>query len=466
MHDFLELIFNLLQKGGLLAVLAAAAGAVCVLIAWLIFRRATKGERKFPCGRAVCAVLLTGYAVIVLYATILRLDGGYRDVSLHLFSGWREAWNGFSLQLWLNVLLNVALFVPLGVLLPLTAKCFRRWYVTLPVGFAVSLSIEAVQYITARGLFDIDDLFNNTLGAAIGYGLIMLCLTLIEKPAHRGRKCLAFAAVPAAFVLVVTGIFAGYHVKEFGNFRDAMTFTANTKNVTWETACELSDTAGEVPVYKTATFTKETCDAFGAAFAEKRGISFPDTYYYDGMTIFANHSTGDFLDVYYHDGSYEYNVGGVPPSLPYAEMDETTLRAQMAAYGITIPADAVCRYEGNGLHTFTASMSSVGDAIVDGTLSCWCREGDVLDRFTNNMLTFAYYRDFTVISPAEAYEDLCAGRFSDGDLFERHAPNAITVLSCTPEYRTDTKGFYRPVYVFELTDHAAFTVSVTVEAMK
>ncbi len=466
MHDFLEFLLHLLQEGGILAGIAAVVCTAGILLSWLLFRIITKGTKKFRWTQAICIVLLVGYAALVLYATVLRMDGGYRDISLHLFRGWREAWNGFSLQLWLNVLLNVALLVPLGVLLPLLAKPFRKWYASLVAGLAASLCIETVQYLTARGLFDIDDLFNNTLGAVIGYCLVMLCLSFREKPGIRGRRCIAFAAVPLAFILTVCGIFVGYRVQEFGNFRDAPTFTVNTSKTVWEPLCTLSSESASVPVYQTAAFTKESCDAFGADFARRLSLSFPDTYYYDGMTLFANHSTGDFLHVYHHDGSYEYSVGGVSFSLPYAEADEETLRELLVPYGIVIPADARFRYEGNGLHTFTASMSKADSAIIDGTLSCWCREGGILDRFTNEMLPFSHYRYVEILSPAEAYALLCAGHFSDGELFTRYAPKTVSVLSCTLTYQTDTKGFYRPVYVFALTGEEDFSLSVTVRAMK
>ena len=197
MHDFVELILNLLQKAGILAVIAAGLCVIGILAAYVIFRCVTKGKKKFPWGKTTLLVLLVGYVVILLYATIFHFPhGGFRDSSLHLFRGWREAWNGFTTQLWLNVILNVAMFVPLGILLPLLTKNYRRWYLILAEGFGTSLVIEVVQYITARGLFDVDDLFNNTLGAMIGYGLLMVCLTLFGKEKKKISRILGYAAVP------------------------------------------------------------------------------------------------------------------------------------------------------------------------------------------------------------------------------------------------------------------------------
>lgn len=466
MHDFVELILRLLQEAGVLAVLAVGLCVAGILIAYVIFRKVTKGEKKFPWGKVILIVLLVGYVVILLYATILRLHGGYRDMNLHLLRGWREAWNGFTPQLWLNVLLNVAMFIPLGILLPLLTKNYHRWYLVLAEGFGTSLLIEIVQYITARGLFDVDDLFNNTLGTMIGYGFLMVCLSCFGKEKKSVSRILGYASVPVITVVAIIGIFVGYHCKEYGNFRDAASFTANTSGVTWTLKCTLDSEASTVPIYKTDRMTKKTCDAFGAEFAQKLGIEFPDIYYYDDLTIFANHSTGDFLDVYYNDGSYEYSVGDVPVGLENAETDEETLRALLEPYGLIIPDNADFQYEESGKHTFTASMELVGTKIIDGTLSCWVKEGNVLDRFHNYMLVFDYYKDVNILSPEEAYAKLCKGKFSDGDYFEYYKPDEVMVVSCSLEYRTDTKGFYRPVYVFEITDNEMFDTFVMVEAMK
>ena len=48
MHDFVELILNLLQKAGILAVIAAGLCVIGILAAYVILRCVTKGKKKFP----------------------------------------------------------------------------------------------------------------------------------------------------------------------------------------------------------------------------------------------------------------------------------------------------------------------------------------------------------------------------------------------------------------------------------
>ena len=72
-------------------------------------------------------------------------------------------------QWFLQIALNVVLFIPFGFMLPIINQHNQSFFTTLFYGFLFSFAIEVMQYITGRGLADIDDLINNTLGAVIGY---------------------------------------------------------------------------------------------------------------------------------------------------------------------------------------------------------------------------------------------------------------------------------------------------------
>jgi glycopeptide antibiotics resistance protein len=63
--------------------------------------------------------------------------------------------------------------VPFGILIPLLNPKIRSFMKILLSGLLFSLIIELVQYFTGRGLFEFDDLFNNTVGAIIGYLLFL-----------------------------------------------------------------------------------------------------------------------------------------------------------------------------------------------------------------------------------------------------------------------------------------------------
>jgi glycopeptide antibiotics resistance protein len=89
-----------------------------------------------------------------------------------------------------NTLGNVALFLPLGILLPLTFDRFRSLKQVLAIAFCLSLSIETIQFFSrfigsARAV-DIDDVLLNTLGACLGFLLFRIFQQGEGEPDNRG----------------------------------------------------------------------------------------------------------------------------------------------------------------------------------------------------------------------------------------------------------------------------------------
>ena len=80
-----------------------------------------------------------------------------------------------------SIILNILLFVPFGYLLPMLLPHFRWWQVIL-IGIISSFCIELLQFLTRLGYADIDDLINNTLGAAIGW----LCYKSLKIERRQG----------------------------------------------------------------------------------------------------------------------------------------------------------------------------------------------------------------------------------------------------------------------------------------
>ena len=68
-----------------------------------------------------------------------------------------------------NLLGNVAAFLPFGFFLPFLSQKNRSFaYVTL-ISFEFSLLIECIQLVSKVGSFDVDDMILNTLGGSLGY---------------------------------------------------------------------------------------------------------------------------------------------------------------------------------------------------------------------------------------------------------------------------------------------------------
>ena len=77
-------------------------------------------------------------------------------------------------DLLLNVIGNVAMFIPSGIVLPIVYKRLDTFWKVLFAGAGISLCIEIVQLPFSVRATDIDDLILNTAGVIIGYGIYRL----------------------------------------------------------------------------------------------------------------------------------------------------------------------------------------------------------------------------------------------------------------------------------------------------
>lgn len=458
MYDFIRTIFYEFRQAVPLALIGFAAGVMILAVVNWKYRRAGK---SFPKGQAIAALLLLCYLGGLAAITFMnRMDDMRTGLQVYPLLAFREAWNSFTLQTWLNPLLNIAMFFPLGVLLPLAGKAFRRWYWMLLVGAGISLGIEGLQYVLGRGQADVDDLICNALGTMLGYCLCLFVVHLIRK---RWKSVRIYAVFPTLFLAALAGVFLVYHVQPYGNLEDAPIYAANTKSVEWVQECELSDEAGLSGVYWAKPFTKEDCDHFAVEFLERQGAEIDsgisDISYYDTMAFYSDHHTYSLI-VYYKDWSYKYTDYRVDSKLRFSEkggkITEEDLRAAVEKLGIQIPdaAEFSVLNEEGGTYAFTANSVMEGEQLVDGELTCYVAEGGILYEVDNALTISDRYADAAVISSQEAYEKLCAGYFSWRDVpaFNYLAPQKVRVIACTLGYISDSKGFRQPVYYFTLSN--------------
>ncbi len=74
-----------------------------------------------------------------------------------------------------NLLGNILLFIPLGLLPPLLWSWAGKLWKTLLLAAGIMTAIELLQMFLLVGTCDVDDLILNVTGAAIGYGIYKLC---------------------------------------------------------------------------------------------------------------------------------------------------------------------------------------------------------------------------------------------------------------------------------------------------
>ena len=141
---------------------------LAVVAGFLLLRVKTHRITK---GQAVAGLALYGFLGIVFASTVFTRTPGNRAYELLPFWSWREILFHQDWSLLQENVLNIILFVPIGVLL---FQLLRKitWKSALIIGLAISALIETSQLILCRGLFEWDDMIHNSLGCLLGCFLV------------------------------------------------------------------------------------------------------------------------------------------------------------------------------------------------------------------------------------------------------------------------------------------------------
>ncbi len=145
--------------------------------------------------RTISRIFFGIYMLVLVYFLLLSDGFGrtmrYSEFHFNLvpfdeivrFVKYRE-YIGFS-SVVINLIGNVAAFIPFGALLRWVVNRRVTWYYIMGNTFLFSLSVELLQLIAKVGVFDVDDLILNTLGGLLGYFVYYLLRWIDQK----GDKC-------------------------------------------------------------------------------------------------------------------------------------------------------------------------------------------------------------------------------------------------------------------------------------
>jgi glycopeptide antibiotics resistance protein len=144
-----------------------------------------KKEKKRPHPLAV--ILFVMYICLLFYLLFFSetygrtMDSGYR-YNLKPFKEIKRFWNnrdslGFSTVI-TNLIGNIVAFAPFGFFLPMFFKIGRNLFGCVFFSALFSLAVEAVQFFTKVGAFDVDDILLNAIGGFVGW----LCYFIIWNP--------------------------------------------------------------------------------------------------------------------------------------------------------------------------------------------------------------------------------------------------------------------------------------------
>lgn len=154
-----------------------------LLLAWSVI-----GAAFYKYMRIIGTVMAVIAVTAILYVTVLTRSESGAGADFIPFSSFARA--KIQPEMYRSMLMNVFLFVPLGLSLPFIfgGGTGKRILMTILVGLVLSVTVEAIQYFAHLGLAETDDVICNTLGTAIGscaYLLALLWRKLFKKTKER-----------------------------------------------------------------------------------------------------------------------------------------------------------------------------------------------------------------------------------------------------------------------------------------
>lgn len=114
--------------------------------------------------RCLWLIVLMVYIVFVFYLAVISRDVVKQSfICTDLFRCYLKP-SGDNYK---DVLVNIVGFIPVGLLTGIISQK-HRVLTALLVGLLVSLAVECSQLVWKKGVFDVDDIFNNAVGALLG----------------------------------------------------------------------------------------------------------------------------------------------------------------------------------------------------------------------------------------------------------------------------------------------------------
>lgn len=419
----------------------------------VIYKKIMKGKKSIKKDKLILYGISIFYIGILLGAVFLNRNALYGAANLHIFSSYREAYNKMELSLVRNIILNILLFVPFGFLLPIYTDKLKKLYKVVLLGFLVTLIIETIQYIARIGIFEIDDIFNNTIGVLIGYCVFMIYKCLRDK---KNIKYIAFYIMPIFITIFgFLGMYLKYQGQELGNLSIEYNYRLNMKNVNIQNEIILSDKRENQDVfYKKILTQDETRKLAENIFAQiETNISQNDTIIYENTAIYYADDRKYSLWIDYKGGTYSYTDFS---QFSHDEGNERTkkigvsreeIEIALQKLGIQIPKKAEFKEDENGNYVFLVKMQLQEDKLINGNITCSYYTDGKIKKLENNLVEYEKVKSMEIISKQEAYNRILDGKFQYDEYYIGKIKDMI-IENVSLGYSLDSKGYYVPIYVF------------------
>lgn len=383
------------------------------------------------------------YVVFVVFVCFAdRKIFGARAYNLIPLLSFKQAISQFSAENWLNILLNIILFIPFGILFYPSNNKEKICIFTM--GTASVLLIEIIQYTFHLGIADIDDVIYNIIGIVIGYNIISIIVkkTIREKIMHT-----VLAVIP---LLIFAGVAINYWMQPIGNIEYDYDYKLNLENVEIIIDEDLYDELPETYcIYRINKGSKE--DALNLAdivFHANGTIIGSDIYQYDDCIVIYDKKRK--LNVWYNYLTSTYIIQDFQRENSDQDFLNRVTREEvefaLQKIGIIVPVNSEFSLLENKF-IFSVYFQEQSGVIYDGNLTCTYFNGKVHE-VKNNIFEMNLCGIYQALTEDELDECIRKGKMSISFLPDVSNLKCIEIIDGHLVYLVDSKGYYRPVYQF------------------
>ena len=290
----------------------------------------------------------------------------------------------------------------------------------------------------------------------------MICFKIKKK--ENWKKIIGYTIPIIATIAVFVGMLIGHKTQEFGNFDFENNYTVDMSKVNVQSEIDFSNDKSKKQVYKTKILTRDEAREIALDVFKKMGKENDSSSEVEQENLVRFKPLRKSLEendaalvVYYIGGKYgcsnsSWIYVGENGEVQFVKKINNANREEIEAafkkLGISVPVNAEFSYDNKReQYVFSMNMVMQDNKLIDGEIRCDYYIDKSIKYFENNIVTYDIVGEKELKSEQDAYQEILKGKFKGFTIDEI---KNINVKGIELEYQIDSKGYYVPVYKFDV----------------
>ncbi len=389
----------------------------------------------------VLGSLFVIYLLTVLGITLFTRNTDMGTSNTELFSSYVSAWNRASSSEWKMIIYNIIMFVPLGIFLPLLHKEFQKLSLVILIGLMLTCFIEVNQYMTFTGVFEFDDILNNVVGTMIGWGISLAFIEMVLSQEETKRQKMIVYFAPLCFsVLFFVSLWGYYHIMPYGTLKTNYYFVWNTENIQFTSDINLNDSPTIDYVYDVIELSNEEMLSHASYYLNLFNQSDASLVLGKGVAT-AQLNQGEFQ--MYEDGHFTYRQEGIVN----LQVNEWQVSQALKELKLVVSDDFLFCGISEGVASYEVPFITNEEGTYSGIIEVMLDHSGKVIWLNWDVKQITQIEQVEIKSHAQAWREIRAGEFL---LYDISHIDTIHLVSSSRGHVIDSKGYYQPVYQFNV----------------